>query len=175
MAGVSSTTPNIGLTKFSRGHSVLDTDLGLNMDIIDTQIAALLAVNAGAVKVVKGDLTAGIVDAIAFAWQNSESTAIHVLQVVVDVTTVGGTATAVMDVDVVANATATGDTILDGVDLNADAVYSSLSAGVSGTNATENVHRCDANGGTNDHITGKILVETAANMVGKYYIYYVVV
>lgn len=143
--------------------------------LIDTELDALAAVDAGEIKVVKGALTAGIANAIAFAWQNPESVAIHVLQVVVDVTTVGGTGTAVMDVDVVANATATGDTILDGIDLNADAAYSSLSAGVSGTNATENVHRCDANGGTNDHITGKILVETAANMVGKYYIYYTVV
>lgn len=143
--------------------------------LIDTELDALAAVDAAEIKVVKGALTAGIANAIAFAWQNPEAVAIHVLQVVVDVTTVGGTATAVMNVDVVANATSTGDTILDGIDLNADAVYSSLSAGVSGTNATENVHRCDEKDGTNDYITGKILVETAASMVGKYYIYYTVV
>lgn len=145
------------------------------LTLIDTELDALAAVDAAEIKVMKGALTAGIANAIAFAWQNPEAVKIHVLQVVVDVTTAGGTGTAVMDVDVVANATATGDTILDGIDLNADAVYSSLSAGVSGTNATENVHRCDENGGTNDFITGKILVETAANMVGKYYIYYTVV
>lgn len=129
----------------------------------------------GGIKVAKGDLTAGIANAIAFAWQNPESTGIHVLQVVVDVTTVGGTGSSVLDVGVATGATGTADTIIDGVNLNADAVYSSLSAGVSGTNATENVHRVDANSGTNDYVTGKILVANASNLVGKYYIYYTVV
>ena len=40
MAGVSETTPNIGLTKFTRGHSVRDIDIGLNMDIIDAMFGA---------------------------------------------------------------------------------------------------------------------------------------
>lgn len=35
---VSSTTTNLGLIKFSRGHSVRDTDLANNMDIIDTNL-----------------------------------------------------------------------------------------------------------------------------------------
>jgi len=143
--------------------------------LIDTELDALAAVDAGEIKVVKGTLTAGIANAIAFAWQNPESVEIHVLQVVIDVTTAGGTATAVLDVGPATSGTGTADTILDGADLNAAAIYSSLSAGVSGTNATENVHKLDENGGTTPYITGKILVETAANMVGKYYIYYTVV
>ncbi len=168
-------TTNYFLRKFTRGHSVLDTDLGYNADIIDAALHTIdLSLQAG-VKVAKGDLTAGLADAIAFAWQNPELSAIHVLQVVVDVTTVGGTGSSVMDVDVVADAVSTDDTILDGIDINADAVYSSLSAGVSGTNATENVHRMAAKGGANDHITGKILVADASALAGKYYIYYVVV
>jgi len=163
-----STTSILGLGKFSRGISVRDTDLAANADILE-------AAHVAGLRIVKGNLTAGIANAIAFAWQNPEATEIHVLQVVVDVTTAGGTATAVMDVGVTTAATGTGDTILDGIDLNAEAIYSSLSAGVSGTNATENVHKMDAKAGTNDYITGKILVETAIAMVGKYYIYYVVV
>ena len=143
--------------------------------LIDTELDTLAAVDAAEIKVVKGALASGNADAFAFAWQNPEATAIHVLQVVVDVTTAGGTGSSVLDVDVSANATGTGDTILDGCDLNAVAVYSSLSAGVSGTNATENVHRADANGGTDDYVTGKILVANATSLVGKYYIYYTVV
>ena len=46
---------------------------------------------------------------------------------------------------------------------------------VSGTNADENVHKTDENGGTNDYVTGKILVANAASLVGKYYIYYTTV
>ena len=170
---VKSTTTKLGLSKFSRGISVRDTDLADNMDLIDAEFVDIESTFEGGIKVAKGDLTPGLVNTIAFAWQNPESVAIHVLQVVIDVTTAGGTATAVLNVDVVANATATGDTILDGIDLDADAIYSSISAGVSGTNATENAHRADAKAGTNDHVTGKILVEAASALAGKYYIYYV--
>lgn len=127
------------------------------------------------VKVVKGDLTAGAANAFAFAWQNPEESKILVQQVIVDVTTAGGTASSVLDVGVASGATGTADTILDGIDLNSASVYSSLSATVSGTNATENVHKVDENGGTNDYITGKILVEAASSLVGKYYIFYVTV
>lgn len=165
---VKSITPNLGLTKFSRGHPVEDIDLAANMDIIDAEFVKNI-------RVIKGDLAAGLANAIAFAWQNPESVAIHVLQVVVDVKTAGGAATSVLDAGVATSATGTGDTVLDGIDLNADAIYSSLSAGVSGTNATENVHRVDENGGTNDYVTGKILVADASLLVGKYYIYYVTV
>ena len=35
---VKTTTPNLGLTKFSRGHPVRDIDLGHNMDLIDAAI-----------------------------------------------------------------------------------------------------------------------------------------
>lgn len=142
---------------------------------ICTEFAAVETELNASVKVVKGALTAGVADAFAFAWQNPEAVAIHVLQVVVDVTTAGGTGSSVIDVGVATSATGTGDTILDGIDANADAAYSSLSAGVSGTNATENAHRVDANAGTNDHVTGKILVANASSLVGKYYIYYVTV
>ncbi len=145
------------------------------LTLIDTELDALAAVDAGEIKVVKGSLASGNADAFMFAWQNPEAVAIHVLQVVVDVTTAGGTGSSVGDVGVATSATGTGNTILDGIDLNADAIYSSLSAGVSGTSATENVHRVDAMAGTNDYVTGKILVANAGSLAGKYYIYYTVV
>lgn len=161
--------------EFRQEAGTLAQKITSELALIDTELDTLAAVDAGEIKVVKGALAAGNADAFMFAWQNTEAVAIHVLQVVVDVTTAGGTGSSVGDVGVATSATGTGDTILDGIDLNADAAYSSLSAGVSGTNATENVHRVDANGGTNDHVTGKILVANATSLVGKYYIYYTVV
>jgi len=165
---VKSETSNLGLIKFSRGHSVRDTDLAANMDAID-------AAHQGGVKVAKGDLTPGAANAFAFTWNNPETTAILVQKVIVNVTTAGATATSVLDVGVAATAAGTADTILDGVDLNAIAVTVSTNVSESGTNATEKVYIVDANGGTNDWITGKILVEKCDNLVGKYYIEYVVV
>ena len=38
MADVRSTTPNLGLIKFSRGHPVTDTDLATNMDTLDAAV-----------------------------------------------------------------------------------------------------------------------------------------
>lgn len=160
---------------FVRRGGSLSKKLTSELALIDAELDALAAVDAGEIKVVKGSLTAGAANAFAFAWQNPEAVGIHVNQVVLDITTAGGTATAVIDVGVASSATGTGDTIIDGADANATAVYSSLSAGVSGTNATENVHKVDELGGTNDYVTGKILVEAASSLVGKYYIYYTVV
>lgn len=160
---------------FLKKGGSLTKKLTSELSLIDAELDALAAVDAGDIKVVKGSLTAGAANAFAFAWQNPESSKIHVNQVVVDITTAGGTATAVIDVGVASSATGTADTILDGIDANADAIYSSLSAGVSGSNATGNVHRVDENAGTNDYVTGKILVEAASSLVGKYYIYYTVV
>ncbi|MDA1128116.1 MAG: hypothetical protein O2913_05380 [Chloroflexi bacterium] len=63
-------------------------------------------------------LTAGSANAFAFAVQNPEGVDCVVTNVVVDITTAGGTASSVLDVDVAANATSTGDDIIDGLNLN---------------------------------------------------------
>jgi|GEM_PF-3104290 len=165
---VKSTTDNLGLIKYSRGHSVRDTDLATNMDAIDA------AYQCG-VKVAKGDITGGAANAFAFAWNNPESTAILVQKVIIDITTAGGTATSVMDVGVAASATGTDDTIFDGIDLNSTGISVNTNVSDTGTNGDEKVHKVDENGGTNDWITGKILVEKCDNLVGKYYIEYVTV
>jgi len=120
-------------------------------------------------KVAKVALAAGNANAISFAWQNPESTAIVVTRVELDVTTAGGTATSVMDIGVVAGATDTADTLIDGADINAVAAYGSPY----GTDGKA-VGRMDANGGTNDYITGKILVANAASLVGNAYIHYII-
>jgi len=165
---VKSTTDNLGLIKYSRGHSVRDTDLALNMDTID-------AAYQGGVKVAKGDLEGGAANSFAFAWNNPESTDILVQKVIIDITTAGGTATSVLDVGVAASATGTADTIFDGIDLNSTGISVSTNVSDTGTNGDEKVHKVDANGGTNDWITGKILVEKCDDLVGKYYIEYITV
>ena len=63
-------------------------------------------------------LTAGNANAFAFAVQNPERVDCVVTNVVVDLTTAGGTASSVLDVDVAADATSTGDSIIDGLDIN---------------------------------------------------------
>ena len=148
---------------------------GTLSDKICTEFAAVETELNASVKVVKGALASGAANAFAFTWENPEAVEIHVLQVVVDVTTAGGTGSSVLDVGPATTAAGTANTILDGADLNAAAIYSSLSAGVSGTSATENVHKLDENGGTTAFLTGKILVANASSLAGKYYIYYVTV
>ena len=162
---VRSTTTNLGLIKYARGHSVRDIDLGTNMDLIDVAYQAN-------VKVAKGTLADGSTNDIAFAWQNPESSSILVQRVIIDVTTGGGTATSDLDVGVVANATSTAVDIIDALDLEATGVCDHLlvsGAGVGG------VHKVAENGGASDWITGKITTANALTLVGKYYIEYVIV
>lgn len=165
MADVKSTTDNLGLVKYTRGHPVKDIALGENMELIDA------AYQAG-VKVAKGDLAAGLVNTMTFAWQNPESTAVLVQRVVIDVVTAGGTATAVMDVGVSDTATGTAADIIDDLDLDAAAVTDHLL--VAGTGAG-GVHKLGAKDGTNDYVTGKTLTEAASDLVGTYSIEYITV
>ena len=118
-------------------------------------------------------LTAGIADAIAFAWQNPEGKSIVVTRVVVDRTTAGGAATSVLDVGPATSATGTADTIIDGLDLNATGVADNIAD--KGTNGTQRVAKLDKNGGTTPYITGKILVAAASALVGYAYIEYLIV
>lgn len=161
---IKSTTSNLGLIKYARGWPVKDDDLATNMDLLDTAYQ-------GGVKVVKGTLVAGVVDTYPFTWQNPESSAILVQRVIVDVTTVASAAS-VMDVGVVAGATSTAATIFDDIPLNAEAVYDHALVSGEGLGG---VHKMDANGGTNDWITGKALTQASTGLVGKYYLEYVVV
>ena len=114
------------------------------------------------------DLASG--NANAFAIQNPEGVDSLVTNVIVDITTAGGTASSVLDVDLVDGATDTGDDIIDGLDLNATGTSDRHKS--AGSNGGAPV-KWDKKGGTNDHVTGKILVQNAASLVGKVIIEYV--
>ena len=116
------------------------------------------------------DLASGNANAFAFAVQNPEGVDCIVTNVIVDITTAGGTGSSVLDVDIVNSATDTGDDIIDGLDLNATGTSDRHKN--AGSNGGAPV-KWDKNGGTNDHITGKILVQNAASLAGKVIIEYV--
>lgn len=124
---------------------------------------------ASDVKIAKVALVAGNANAFAFAWQNPESTKILVHRLMIDLTAAGGTATSVLDAGVVANATSTADTLIDGLDINTTGIFDNISDG--GTNGKARA-KVDENGGTNDYITGKILTANAASLAGYAYIHY---
>jgi len=120
----------------------------------------------------EGTLTAGAADAFAFAWQNPHAAKIIVEKLVIDVTTAGGTATAVLNVGSAANATTESDNLIDGADLNAIAVYDNIDD--QGENG-KSKQKIDEKDGTTDYVTGRITVEAATSLVGKYYIYYTII
>lgn len=116
------------------------------------------------------DLASGNANAFAFAVQNPEGVDCVVTNVIVDITTAGGTASSLLDVDVVADATSTGDKIIDGLDLNATGVADRHDN--AGNNGGE-PKKWNKNGGANDYVTGKILAQNAASLAGKVIIEYV--
>ena len=124
------------------------------------------------VKIVNGVLASGNADAWAFSWQNPEAVEIIVLRVLANVTTAGGTGSSVLDVGTAANATTASNNLIDGADLNADALYDNITDG--GTNGKSR-QRMDAKGGTTDYVTGQILVANAATLAGTYTIEYILV
>ena len=117
------------------------------------------------------DQAAGATNAFAFAVQNAEGVDCIVLDVIIDITTAGGTANSVLDVDIASSATGTGDSIIDGLDLNATGESDRDDAGTN-TNGNK-VVKWDKKGGTNDYVTGKILIANANSLVGKAIIVYV--
>ena len=127
------------------------------------------AVMPGNRVIAKVALTAGNANAYAFAWQNPEESKIVVERVLVNLTTAGGTATSVLDIGVVANATSTADTLIDGLDLNTTGLFDNIVD--KGTNGKAR-QLVDEKGGASDYVTGKILVANAAALVGDVYIVY---
>ena len=115
-------------------------------------------------------LASGNANAFAFAVQNPETVDCLITNVVLDITTAGGTASSVLDVDVESSATGTGDDIIDSLDLNAAAVSDRHNA--AGTNGGAPV-KWHKKGGTNDYVTGKILAQNAASLAGTVVIEYV--
>lgn len=117
-------------------------------------------------------LTAGNQNAFALAWQNPESYKIIVWRVVIDVTTAGGTALAVIDAGSGATATTASDNLLDGIDITSTGIFDNITN--KGTNG-KSIQKLDENGGTTDYITAQILTANAASLAGYAYIYYTAV
>ena len=118
-------------------------------------------------------LSSGNANDFAAAVQNPEPADVIIVRCILDITTAGGTASSVLDVDVVGSATATGDDIFDGVDANATGISDSLNSTDNGTNGEGKSWKWDKKGGTNDYVTAKILTANAASLAGSLYIQYV--
>jgi hypothetical protein len=118
-------------------------------------------------------LSSGNANAFAVALQNPETVDVIIVRCILDITTAGGTASSVLDIDVVGSATSTGDDIFDGVDANATGISDSLNSTDNGTNGEGKSWKWDKKDGTNDYVTAKILAQNAASLAGKLYIQYV--
>lgn len=132
--GELSDTPTDGV--IGGTHTV--TDETLTSPTINNPTIAFDSATARGVKVGRLAITgAALHAATTLAWQNPESSAIIILRVWLDVTTVS-TGAASVDVGYTAtSATTTSDTLLDGVDVNAaTAVFDSMNAALdAGANA----------------------------------------
>jgi hypothetical protein len=137
--------------------------------VVQSNAAMGSVTNIRALKCAKIALTAGLVNTIAFAWQNPESNKILITRVIVDITTGGGTGGCEFDIGPATTATGTSATIFSNLLINNTGVYDHLL--VSGT-GLGGVTKVDENGGTTPWITGKILVQAASNLVGNVYIFY---
>ena len=115
-------------------------------------------------------LASGDAGLFAFAVQNPEGVDCVITNVIVDITTAGGMAGSVLDVGVVDSAAGAGDGVIDGLDLNSTGTADRHKNG--GANGGAPV-KWDKRGGANDHVTGKILVQNAADLAGRVIIEYV--
>jgi len=103
---------------------------------------------------------------LAIAQQNPFGQDVLITRAILRITTAGGTGSSVLDVDVVAGATSTGDDILDGVDANTTAVLDSLNSTDNGSNGEGRAQLWEKKDGTNDYVTAKVLVAGASAIVG---------
>jgi hypothetical protein len=117
------------------------------------------------------DITGGAADDFLLAEQNPYTDDVIIERVILEITTAGGTATAVLDMDVASSATGTGDSIFDGVDANAAAISDSLNSTDNGTNGIGKAIVWNGAGGTNDYLNIQQLVEAASSLVGKVYVH----
>lgn len=115
-------------------------------------------------------LAGGVANAFIAAKQNPYGEDRIVTRVVLNITTAGATASSVIDVDVVPNATTAGDDILDGCSATSARIWDSTNASDIGTNGLDRAIKWEKAGGTNDYVTARILVADAAALVGALHI-----
>jgi hypothetical protein len=157
----------------------------LNNDLSATTVAVSFAnaispiirdnigyISPGESRSASGLLTAGVANAIAFAWHNPELQDILIKKVTIRITTPGGIAGSLLDVGIADDAAGTnrGTEFFDDIDLNTAAIIKSTVA-TPGTQTVE-VFCQDSVSATDGWIVGQILVENAASLVGSYYIEY---
>ena len=145
----------------------IGSDAVITAKILDANVTnAKLATDN--VKIVTVALTPGVANDFCLAWENPEVVPILVTRILVDITTAGGTVGAVLDFGAAADDTTPSDTLINGVNANAVAIYDNLLAANQGGTAV----KLDAKGGTTAFITGQILTEAASALVGNAYIFY---
>lgn len=138
----------------------IDAIVGIPPGSADVGGTALQAIPGGIII----NLSALAVANDIVAVQNPFARDVLITDKTIRVKTAGGSATAVLDVDVVDGPTDTGDGIFDGVDANAAGVTGDKAAGA-GTNAEHTSHLWEKAGATLDHLSIKLLVANAANLV----------
>jgi hypothetical protein len=128
----------------------------------------------GEVRFASGVLTAGVANAICFAWNNPEIQDILVKKVVIETTTAGGTAGSHLDVGIADDAAGTnrGVEFFDDLLLNTTIIHDSWVGGDGGTQ-TKWVVAQDSASAVDDWVVGQILDANAAALVGSWYIVYV--
>ena len=159
-----------GAATFVRKGGSLSSKITSELSLIDTELDTLAASDAAGLKIARVALAGGNANAFAFAWANPETSKIIVTRLVVDVTTKGAVADALLDCGPAASATTASDLLIDGLDI-ASAVICADNITNKGQNGLS-LCKLDAVGGTTAYITGQILVQNAAALAGYAYIFY---
>ncbi len=154
-------------------------DIGLNSILENTLFYSsssswLRIGNDIGTQTVSGTLTAGVANAICFAWHNPYGGDVIVKKVVIEVTTAGGTAGSHLDVGIADNATGggLGTEFFNDLGLNVVQIHDSWVVGDNGTQTKWVVCQDSANV-TDGWVVGQILDANAASLVGRWYIEFV--
>ncbi len=129
------------------------------------------SITQGQTVTASGSLTAGNANAIAFAFHNFYAQDGLIAKVTIEVTTAGGTPGSLLQVGIADDATGTnlGSEFFTAIPLNTPAIYDSYLVGDTGAQ-TKWIFIQDSASATDGWIVGKITVQNAASLVGKYYI-----
>ena len=116
------------------------------------------------------ELEPGPANSQSFSIRNPENVDCIVTNVIINITSAGGTASSVLDVDVVATGGSNGDGIIDGLNLNEAGVFDRHKN--SGANGGAPA-KWDKRGGNDDYLTGTVRSQSASLLAGKVVVEYV--